>query len=306
MARLEDLRGRIRAAEDLHAVVGTMKGVAAVNVRRHERSVLALAEYGRTVGLGLQALLRSHPELLTEATGPDRDDGRPVGLVVFGSEQGLCGPLNRHVAAHARRQVDVEGTPPRVIAVGARMARELEDVGLTPELRSPEPASSEAIAAHVQDLLVTIDRWRADGALARVVLVHARPAAERAGGFPPTAVQLWPLSPTWLAALARRRWPSRQVPGFALEPARLLAGLVRHHLFVTLHRAYAESSAAVNASRVLAMQAAEQTIEQRLEELRHRYHRVRQATITEEILDVVAGYETAVTSSRRSGPVGTP
>jgi F-type H+-transporting ATPase subunit gamma len=79
----------------------------------------------------------------------------------------------------------------------------------------------------------------------------------------------------------------------------LFSRLVTQFLFVSLFRACAESLAGENASRIAAMQAAERNIDDRLQELRADYSRRRQTTITEELLDVVTGYE-ALTQSDTS------
>ncbi|GAG38988.1 unnamed protein product, partial [marine sediment metagenome] len=71
----------------------------------------------------------------------------------------------------------------------------------------------------------------------------------------------------------------------------LFTSLVRQYLFGALFRAFAESLASENASRLASMQAAEKNIEERIDQLRLRFHRHRQSAITEELLDVVAGFE---------------
>jgi F-type H+-transporting ATPase subunit gamma len=62
-------------------------------------------------------------------------------------------------------------------------------------------------------------------------------------------------------------------------------------LFVVLFQACAESLAAENASRLAAMQRAEKNIREVLEHLKAQYRRIRQASIDEELFEVVAGYE---------------
>jgi len=71
----------------------------------------------------------------------------------------------------------------------------------------------------------------------------------------------------------------------------LFSSLIREYLFVSLFRAFAESLASENASRLAAMQGAEKNIEEQLGELNRRYHQQRQMSITEELLDIVSGYE---------------
>ena len=65
---------------------------------------------------------------------------------------------------------------------------------------------------------------------------------------------------------------------------------MRQYLFVSLFGAFAESLASENASRLIAMQGAEKNIEERLDELNAHFHQQRQMSITEELLDIVAGF----------------
>jgi F-type H+-transporting ATPase subunit gamma len=76
-----------------------------------------------------------------------------------------------------------------------------------------------------------------------------------------------------------------------MEFDRLFAALVRQHLFVALFRAAAGSVASEQASRLLAMQAAERNIEQHLDEVNAEYRMQRQQQITDEIIDVLSGFE---------------
>jgi F-type H+-transporting ATPase subunit gamma len=71
----------------------------------------------------------------------------------------------------------------------------------------------------------------------------------------------------------------------------IFRSMIREYLFVSIYKAFANSLASENASRLAAMQNAEKNIEERLEELHVHFHRQRQMTITEELLDIVAGFE---------------
>lgn len=293
METLETLRRQITAADELHDVVGTMKALAATSMRRYLAVVETLSEHVRTIELGLQIVLRRHPELLGPEKAPE-----PVrlGMIVFGSDQGLCGPVNRHVAEFARR-VGRSHPPDRerlVAAVGLRQAAELRAVGLPPQATFREAVSPDAIARDVQDLLAQIDVWRSRHRVTRVDLVHPRPLTSATATHEPVLVQLWPISPDHLRSLAERPWLTNNLPTFTMDWPDVFSGLVRQYLLIALERAYAESLAGVATSRVSAMQAAESNIEDRLSDLTGRYQRERQASITEEILDVTSGYEALI------------
>ena len=81
------------------------------------------------------------------------------------------------------------------------------------------------------------------------------------------------------------------LPVFTMEWENLFRALIGEYLFVCIYRAFANSLASENASRLAAMQSAEKNIEERLEELFMQFHRQRQMTITEELLDIVSGFE---------------
>ncbi|HEO69818.1 MAG TPA: F0F1 ATP synthase subunit gamma, partial [Candidatus Hydrogenedentes bacterium] len=145
----EELQKRIRVAGDLHSVVRTMKGMAAVNIRQYELAVEALAHYSRTVELGFQALLRERPQALS---GFHHMEGGAPGALVFGSDQGMCGQLNRDVAErfvqHFREPKSVPA-PVAVGAIGARVAMELEAEGYGAEHSLALPGSAEQLASKV-------------------------------------------------------------------------------------------------------------------------------------------------------------
>lgn len=286
MQTREELRRQLAVAGDLHAVVGTMKGLAAVTIHQFEEALAALDDYVATVELGVQVVLAPGG-----AAMPAPVERTRLGIVAFGSDQGLCGSLNRVVADAVVTRLDQAPRETRdwIMVCGERLASELEAGGLHPAARHRAPASAPAITEVVDELLVAIEEWSRQGL--RIVLVTPRPTAS-AARYEPVDHQLVPLDPARLARLARRPWPSRRLPSAVGEPRAVLRALTRALLAVDLHRALAETAVAVHGSRLAAMQAAERAIDERIEDLQRAHHRVRQAQITEELHDVVAGFET--------------
>src|SRR3546814_6950173 len=101
---LESMRRRIESAEDLYAVVRVMKALAAASIRQCERAVESLAEYNRTIESGLQIVLWNRPEAIAAEPSP----GQRRGIIVFGSDQGMCGSFNEQVATFALEQIRTE------------------------------------------------------------------------------------------------------------------------------------------------------------------------------------------------------
>lgn len=285
---LQNLDRRIESARELHTVTRTMRGLAAVNLRGYELAAEATNRYEAIVEEGLQIALREGriSRLPLEPSPADA----PTALIVFGSNQGLCGPINRHVAAHAAAQADSVPDLALVAAVGARLAAELELVGLTADSEWDLPATIDSIPARAEQLVAQAEHWRTGHDVSRVLLVfpHYR---GRTRGYEPVTLQILPTDRDWLEWLAIRNWPSRVVPVFAMSWDELVTGLIHQALFVRLHRSFAQTMAAVAASRLSAMDSAQRNIEERLSSLHTRYHKLRHSEITKELLDVVSGFE---------------
>jgi len=289
MATLEELAKKIESAEDLQSVVKTMKTIAAVNIRQFEKAVESLQDYNRAVEMGLQVALKNKPKGMISRRG---ESWSFVCAIVFGSDQGMCGQFNEQVASYAvehLRSPEMEGKQRHILAVGERVVSSLEVAGQPVERRFSGPGSTAGITPLVQDLLMSIEAWGAREALSRVLLFHNRPLSGSA--YEPRRAELLPMDARWLQALADRPWPSKQLPMFSMDWNPLFSSLVRQYLFVAIYRACAESMAAENASRIASMQAAEKNIEERLEQLRAGFRHERQRTITEELFDIISGFE---------------
>ncbi|KAA6186199.1 F0F1 ATP synthase subunit gamma [Thiohalocapsa marina] len=300
METLELLRRRSENLEDLQQIVRTMKALSAVSIRQYERAAESLAEYERTVALGLQAVLRDPGHRL-----PAPKPGQGEAVVIFGTDHGLCGRFNEVITeqALAQHSIGQQQTHQRWLAVGERLAAALEhqrEHQARSELRILAlPGSATAITELVQRVLLQLDAWRRQG-VGRVELWHNRPTSR--SGYRPCHQRLYPLDPEPFQAQASRPWPSRCIPQYSLGWERLLGRLLRQHYFVVLFRACAESLAAEHGSRLAAMQTAGKNIDEHLQEVTARFRRVRQAHITSELLDVVSGFEAAAPAQPPSPP----
>ena len=291
MDTVESLRRKIETVEELQSVVKTMKTIAAVSIRQYERAVQSLSEYDRTVKMGLQVVLQKRPQLWQ---APLPGPGPKVAAVIFGSGQGMCGQFNEHIAAFALERLQPAISTPQdlaVIACGNRVAARLEDAGQPVAQQFDLPGSAAGITPRVQELLLQLDEWQSRGLVDRLLIFHQEPLHRAA--YQPQERRLLPVDPGWLTELAQARWPSRVLPAFTMDDGRLFFLLMGHYLFVSLFQAFAASLAAENVSRLAAMQGAESHIDDRLGELRIQFNGRRQQTITEELLDIMGGFEAA-------------
>lgn len=282
---------RVDTAQELESVTHTMKGMAAVSVRRFEQAAVAMEAYEANIDRGLQVVAR---DLDAEAIAWELDSRVPPrrsAVIVFGSNQGLCGPVNRHVARHAAEVIAASTTTVfEVVAVGFRLSSELELSGVVPDAVLELPNTVEGIGQRAAELLMHIDRWRRDDPNPGVQLVFPQ-FRGRHFGFEPADRPLLPFDTGRIRGLVRQPWPGRSLPTYTVGRTELLASLVRQSVFASLNRSFAQAMASVAASRLSAMDRAQHDIAERLEELQRERHRLRQSAVTEELLDVVSGFE---------------
>lgn len=321
------LRRQIDSATDLQGVVRTMKAIAASRISLLEHAVQALADYERTVALGLGASLRALGPAAAPAQSRTQTTARaPVRAVVFGSDQGLVGDFNEAVAELACSRLAGLQPPPRVWAVGERVQVQLAEAGLAVQSTWAVPESVQTIAPLVAQVLLASQRLarrgggqtgaQAGGAAGepgaadpgddRLADAAAAPTGDAAADgelllfynsplagarHAPLSLRLLPLDDQWRQAQLARLWPTANPPELVGGHAPALSALVGEYLFVSLYRACALSMASENASRMSAMERADQNIDGLLETLRGGFHRQRQNRIDEELFDVIAGFE---------------
>lgn len=292
----ETLRRKINSAGDLQSVVRTMKALAASSIGQYERSVRALADYYRTLELGLSVCMRAGAPA---APGTDRPEpatatrGAPaIGAVVFGSDQGLVGQFNEIVADYAIEALAERSGRLRVWAVGERVHARLANAGLPLAGLFAVPTSIQGIAPLVGRILVECEAGPGQEEASELHLFHNHPAS--ATVYAPVRQRLLPLDDDWRRGLVELPWPTQPLPEVVGGVTETLRALIREYLFVSLFRASAESLASENASRLAAMQRADRNIDELLADLNGAFRRVRQNGIDEELFDVVSGFEALV------------
>lgn len=289
MQTTESLKRRMKSAGDLLSVVKTMKALAAVSIRQYQKAVESLTDYNRAVEMGLQIVLKERMGATTHRKGPAI---KRLGVIVFGSDQGLCGQLNEQISSHTldfMKSSGVKKDNRKVLCIGARVADYVEDAGQPIDELMATPSSTSGITALVQEIIMVIDEWHFKYNLDHFFLFYNK--YQSGATYHPHQVQLLPVNRDWLREIARKKWDSKSLPIFSMDGDRLFSSLIREYLFVSLYRAFAESLASENASRLASMQNAEKNIEEQLLDLHVQFHRTRQMTITEELLDIVSGFE---------------
>jgi F-type H+-transporting ATPase subunit gamma len=285
----EGLRRKISSAGELQTVVRTMKALAASSVGQYEKSVRALADYYRTVELGLSACVRDGELAASMMDLKSKTHRDAVSAIVFGSDQGLVGQFNEVVADYAIKALAAQPGKPQIWAVGERVHARLADAGLPLLGLFPVPNSVQAITALVGQIQIQSDAHRAKAVDGGLWVFHNRPLS--AALYEPIGQRLLPLDAQWRLALAKVPWPTGSLAEVVGGGAATLRALIREYLFISLFRACAESLASENASRLAAMERADKNIKDLLEQLHATSRQLRQSSIDEELFDVIAGFE---------------
>ncbi len=286
---------KIGSAGDLQSVVRTMKAVAASNIGQYEQSVRSLADYFRTIELGLGACFRTGGPPDSGIERKAQSGANVVGAVVFGSDQGLVGQFNDVVADYMIESLAKSAGKAQVWAVGERVYSRLADAGLPLLGLFAVPNSVNAITGLVGEVLVETEMRQDRVEIAELHLFYNRPISGPT--YAPARQRLLPLDENWRRKLAELQWPSANLPQVLGAQAATLRALIREYLFVSLFRACAESLASENASRLAAMQRADKNIDELLQHLPGAFHGLRQSGIDEELFDVISGFE-ALSGSR--------
>lgn len=297
MPTIEQLESRLGGLHELQSVVKTMKALSAASIRQYEQAARALADYYRTIELGLHVVLRDR-----ENPQAPRSHGEfPLGVIVFGSDHGLCGRFNEDLADYVMERLKAESAPAQarvVLAVGARVAARLEQAGQAVEEDFLVPGSAARIAASIQQILLKIDEWRSEKGTDHVFVFFNRHLSS--SRYRPIGIELLPVNLRRFHRLEAQPWPSRVLPTYTMDRERLFSSLLRQYFFVTLSRACAESLASEHGSRLAAMQVAEKNLQERAEEVGLEFRQARQGAITSELLDVVAGFEALTAGDTRA------
>ena len=292
MQAIEDLRRLQAGAKDLLQVVRTMRAIAVASVREFQLAEDALALYESAVAQGLALALSERVSAAStiSARAPS-DAAAPLGIVALGSDHGLVGRYNETLAQHVRELVSAHANV-RLIVLGARLAARLDDLAPRPEAEWSMPRTAHATPACAGDVLLAIEEWQRQG-VDDVMLVYN--VWTPTGGYAPLDQQLLPLD---LSALtAEHPWPRRTRPLILGDREAVADELLEQFLSTAVSRALTRSLLAENEARLAATRGAEHNIEERIDELRRQYRHAYQGAETEELLDVVAGFE-AITRGR--------
>src|SRR5919197_307735 len=275
VATLQDLKRRVRSIRNTRKITRAMELVAAARLRRAQARIEAMRPYADRM-LELMAGTARASASLRGLPLLQRREVQTAAIVPVTGDRGLAGAFNAQVLRRAfalERRLRDEGVQVRFAVV---------DVW-TGFGDRPSYADAQAVAHRLAELYV-------EGEVDRVVVVYNRfvsPLVQRV-----TEQELLPISEEILRRGEEEEAEERALRGdfiYEPEPEEILARLLPVYLETELYRALLESSASEQGARMTAMRSASKSAGELIDSLTLAMNRARQAEITQEILEVVAG-----------------
>ena len=292
MASLQDLRRRITSVRNTRKITKALELVAGARLRRAQNRIEEMRPYADRMQELMIGTARAASSLRNLALLQERDEIRRVAFVVVTGDRGLAGPFNGQVLRRAfelERQVRSEGQEVTWLAVGRKGASTLRfrRYEVTAQWAGfadkPTYHDAQAVGHKLAELYEAEE-------VDRVVLIYNR--FESALVQRVTTTDLLPIREEVLAGDEPTEEKSGGVSGdfiYEPEPEEILQRLLPVYLETEIYRALLESAAAFLASQMTAMRNASKNAGELIDNLTLSLNRARQAEITQEILEVVAG-----------------
>jgi F-type H+-transporting ATPase subunit gamma len=275
--RHADVVAQIQNVRQLEAVVTAMRGIAASRAQQGRSLLAGIEAYTQVVSAAIGQALSLVPH---DGTAPSRAAGDRRGLIVFCAEQGFAGAFSERVLESLKG--DLAGAI--VFLIGTRGRTVAEERGVRTVWRTEMTTQAGAIPGLANRIADALYERVADGAVARVDVVHSQ--AHAGGGVAVERRSLLPID------LARFPHQARNHPPLTtLAPPVLLERLATEYVYAQLCDAAMHAFTAENEARMMAMAAAKTNIETKLTRLSQREHQLRQEEITTEIIELAAGAE---------------
>ncbi|MGE0351167.1 F0F1 ATP synthase subunit gamma [Hydrogenophaga sp.] len=284
MAAGKEIRGKIKSVENTKKITKAMEMVAASKMRKAQERMRAARPYAEKVRQIAGNLSRANPEY----THPfmQTNDAKTAGFVVVTTDKGLCGGLNTNVlraVTNQLKELQAKGQDAQAVAIGnkglgflnrigAKVVSSVTGLGDTPHL--------EKLIGPVKVLLDAYTEGRVNAVYVCYTKFINTMKQES------VIEQLLPLSADTIQDNAGGRdWDYIYEP----DAATVIDELLLRYVEAQVYQAVAENMASEQSARMVAMKAATDNAGSVIGELKLVYNKTRQAAITKELSEIVAG-----------------
>jgi F-type H+-transporting ATPase subunit gamma len=290
MANLKELRGRISSVKSTRKIVTAMKMVASSKLRRAQAKALQALPYAD----GLAAMLSALRGEVDDAAPPlfrGFDNPSPKHLIILiGSDRGLCGGFHSALFKFLREftaDLKAKGQEPHLLIVGnkliSRMGSIMPVAHTVPNIsKTLSFATAESIGQWAMERFLQGDYGSCSVIYSRFVSALTQV---------PTLQGLMPLPMDATQEQEQdQKLPERP---YLYEPSKneLFAQILPKNVHVQIYRALLQSAASEEAARMNAMDNASRNAKEVIDDLTLLYNQTRQAQITKELMEIIAGSE---------------
>jgi F-type H+-transporting ATPase subunit gamma len=288
MAKGRQLKGRIRSVQNTRKITRTMELVSTSKLKRAQDRVIAARPYAEALREVLADLvtpdLAQQFPLLRRPAPPAKGGPARAAVILLTSNRGLAGAFNSNLIKEARRRIEAlesEGYAVELHGVGKKGIGFFRYLGRKFSLERMD-IGDKPTADHAAEIAEPLIEAYAAGALASVDLVHAQFIS--ALTTPPVTKRILPVETAGPEA-------DRPTRDYLLAPnaEAILEQLLPLYVRNAIYRGLVETAAAEHGARRTAMKNATDNAGEILEVLKRTYNRQRQASITQEIAEIVGG-----------------
>jgi F-type H+-transporting ATPase subunit gamma len=302
MATQKDVRNRIASVKNIHKITRAMEMVAAARLRRAEQRIDHLRPYAQAIRKMARQVAEAAEGTPRVPVLEERHEVRKVGVLLVTGDRGLAGAFNTNIVragVQLRRELRGDGIDSTFYVVGRRGNSTVRFRG-EPVEKSYIGFTDRPGFANAREIAGDFTTAYVDGALDRVDLIYNRYVS------PLTQyVRRQTLLPLQQAAVfgegvpdevraeqeAEGQHETRALLEYEPDPEELLPELFEEYVVLSVFRALLESTASEHGARMTAMRSAAENADEMIGDLTLEMNRARQAEITQEILEVVAGAE---------------
>jgi F-type H+-transporting ATPase subunit gamma len=285
MAAGKEIRGKIKSVENTKKITKAMEMVAASKMRKAQERMRAARPYSDKIRNLAANLSKATPEY-KHPFMHKHDDAKTAGFVVVTTDKGLCGGLNTNVLRAVTvklKELDAQGIKAESVAIGNKGLGFLNRVGVKVVSQATHLGDKPHLEKLIGPVKVLLDAYAA-GKLKAVYLCYTR--FINTMKQEPVVQQLLPLSSESLVA-------DKGGPGwdYIYEPdaQAVIDELLVRYVEALVYQATAENMASEQSARMVAMKSATDNAGSVIGELKLVYNKTRQAAITKELSEIVAG-----------------
>ncbi|PIF98751.1 F0F1 ATP synthase subunit gamma [Comamonas sp. 26] len=284
MAAGKEIRGKIKSVENTKKITKAMEMVAASKMRKAQERMLAARPYSEKIRNIAAHLGEANPEYVHPFM--QVNDAKKVGVIVVTTDKGLCGGMNTNVlriVTNKLREMQDAGIATEAVAIGGKGMGFLNRVGAKVVSHATGLGDTPHLDKLIGPVKVLLDQY-AEGKLSAVYLSYTKFINTMKQES--VVEQLLPLSSEKLQAeKTGTAWEYIYEP----DAQSVIDELLVRYVESLVYQAVAENMASEQSARMVAMKAATDNAGSVIGELKLIYNKTRQAAITTELSEIVAG-----------------